>query len=522
MRSIKVKLVLATAGLVIVILSIAAFLLMQQKEHELMNDLFEKNSAFAELTAPNIMRFYNLYLAENSFVYFNREIQSVFQKTKDVNFLRIASYAGNLLYDSKTEKDKQYQGSERRIDQQELKYAQSRYPGIQTVDGGMLFVKRDVDGNVVYVDQNGNLVDSLDTNKKIAYLSFPIDNAYTVFYGISYDQLTSRISEMRNRIIFLAAFAVLIGFVLSWFMAGSITKPIKKVTEGAKKIAIGDFKTRITVQTHDETQTLAKTFNQMAQTLEITTKAMIYEERVRKELELAAQIQKDILPKKIPVVKGLDIAAGLIPAEEIGGDCYDFIPTGEGRWLFYLGDVTGHGVSSGIVVSIANAMFYSSSGDCGLKELMVKVNDVLKKKTTANMFLTLVLLQWDEKTQVMRYVSAGHEPMMVYRAKANKVEMCDHGGIALGMLLDIDSQLEVNEVKLEKGDYLVLYSDGIPEAWKNEKEMYGMERFKRLVYAAKDLQSALAIRNAVFADVKQFTGDYKQMDDITAMVIKRI
>lgn len=522
MKSIKLKLVLGITGLIVAVMSISAYLLIDQKEIELKNDLFESTNSFAELTADDVVDFYNLYLSEGSYVYFNREIQNLFQRNNDVNFLKLYSYAGNLLFDSDEESERQYQGDVRVISGQQMERVQSQLPSIVTVDSSrVIYLSRDDSGVMRFVDENGSDVEPLGDGDRIGSIVYPVENAFAVEYGVSYDLLNERVAQMQMNIVLLATFAMLLGFGFAYLIATQITRPIKKVTAGAREIATGNFETRITVKTKDETSTLAKTFNQMAETLAITTKAMLYEERVRKELELAAQIQKDILPKSIPKVNGLDVSAGLIPAEEIGGDCYDFIDLGGGQWIFYVGDVTGHGVPSGIVVSIANAMFFRTNGKTDPKEILEDVNYVLKYKTTSNMFLTLLLVHWNENTGKLTYVSAGHEPMLVYRAADKSVEEMQPGGIALGMLPNIEPHLEVKEVALEPGDSVIVYTDGIPEAWRNEKDMYGMERFKKNVAMCGDLGSASAIRNAIFADVREFTGTYKQMDDITAMILKR-
>jgi len=258
----------------------------------------------------------------------------------------------------------------------------------------------------------------------------------------------------------------------------------------------------------------------MAKELEVSTKALVYKERVAKELEIAANIQKDLLPKEIPLVPGLDISAGLLPAEEIGGDCYDFIQTGKDL-LMYLGDVTGHGVPSGIIVSIANALIYNYSEIGDMKELLVRVNRILKKKTVSSMFITLVMIYWDASNKKLKYVSAGHEQLLHYHASDKTVTLEPAGGLALGMVLDISGLLNEQVVDMQQGDVLIAYSDGIPEAWKNEKEMYGMDGLKRALSEYGILENALAIRNAILADVKEFMGGWKQMDDITLLVLKR-
>jgi serine phosphatase RsbU (regulator of sigma subunit) len=338
---------------------------------------------------------------------------------------------------------------------------------------------------------------------------------------MTYQALQDRINQTTMRILLLAVFGVGVGILMAILYAGTITKPVRKLKEGAEIFATGKFDYRVDVKTKDELETLANSFNKMAADLEISTKALVYKERVAKELELAAKIQKQLLPTQMPKIKGLDISAGLLPAEEIGGDCYDFIRVSEDRLVMYIGDVTGHGVPSGIVVSIANALAYHLASREDLLNVMINMNKVIKEKTASNMFLTMVMLDWDAAANKLRFVNAGHEQMIHYHAKDKKVTLTPAGGLALGMFQDVGKLLKLQEVEMEKDDVLVMYSDGIPESWKNEKEMYGMGRFKRAVNDYSDLPSAIAIRNALLADVKEFSGKYKQMDDITLIVLKK-
>lgn len=523
MHSLKTKLILTISALIIVLFALTAFLFLSEKSRELTYDIYTTSRSFAELTGPDIAAKYSLYLPQKSFVYFHREIQNLFQKFPDLASIQIASYNGELLYDSKTEQEKQYEGSGRKINNAQLvEQIHSRNPSVMTLDTKrLIYLKKDANGNYQYVDVNEKAITPLAQNEKIAYVVQPATNDMAIIYGISYANLQSRINETITRGLLLAIFGVGVGVLLAFLYAGTITKPLKKLTESAGIIATGNFAHRVEIKTKDEISTLAKAFNKMAADLEVSTKAMLYKERVAKELEMAAKIQKELLPKQIPASAGLDIAAGLLPAEEIGGDCYDFIKPNDQNLLMYLGDVTGHGVPSGIVVSIANALIYNYAEEPDMKKILLSVNRILKEKTSSNMFMTLVMLHWNEMVQKLQFISAGHEQMLHYHAAEKKVTLTPSGGLALGMLSDIGKTLEQHEVEMKKDDALIVYSDGIPECWKDDKEMYGMARFKRALSEYGDLPNALSLRNALLADVKEFAGKYKQMDDITLIVLKK-
>ena len=325
---------------------------------------------------------------------------------------------------------------------------------------------------------------------------FPFENKYAVTFGVTYEHLQARISATTERIVVFLVFALMIGVAFAFAVSSRITNPVEQLAQTAEEFGKGNLQKRIIVHGQDEVAMLGQTFNTMATELEKSTKALVYEERVAKELELAAKIQKEILPKKLPEIPGLDLAASVVPAAEIGGDCYDFIPVTDssGDYIIYIGDVTGHGVSSGIVVSIANALLYSFSQNGSLKGILENTNRVLKAKTSGNMFMTMLMLQWNPGGEYQLYKRGTSRNASLFRKK-QKVVAVPGGGIALGMFPDIGKSLEQKEFAMEIGDCVVLYSDGIPEMIaENGKDMYGLQRFKRALSEYAELSSAAAVQ----------------------------
>jgi sigma-B regulation protein RsbU (phosphoserine phosphatase) len=268
---------------------------------------------------------------------------------------------------------------------------------------------------------------------------------------------------------------------------------------------------------------LAATFNKMAADLEESTKAKIEHEKVAKELELAAKIQNELLPKQLPQIENMDIAASLSAATEVGGDCYDFIPVERnGKLLFYIADVTGHGVGAGLVSAITNALapalmeHYDNT-----KDIVSELNKILTMKTSPNIFVTACVALWDIAKGVLQFTQAGHDPIMQYQAATDSVILLPPGGLALGMVPDITAKLTTEEVTAHVNDVFVLYTDGIPEAWQNEKDTFGMDRLKETVKKHSGKQTAQEIHDAILADVRAYMGDYPQADDITLLVIKK-
>lgn len=520
MRSIKTKLILAFSVLVIFLFSATAFLLIDEKKEELSHDIYKNARSFSELTAPKIIDAYSSLLAENSFVLFNREIKDVFNKNEDIAEIKIHSFAGDTLYDSSTERERPYQGEARGIADPDLKArVKANLPNYLLESGRTVYLKKDAEGNYKHVNENEKEVAAIRDTDRILNIVYPFESRFSVQFDVTYKNLQLRVFRTTQRIVFLLIFGILLGLGFGYHFAFRITNPIQKLKESALTIAKGDFKARVKVRSRDEVGVLADTFNKMAQDLEISTQALVDKERISKELELAAKIQKEILPKTIPQIAGLDAAAAVIPAAEIGGDCYDFIKVDPDTHIIYIGDVTGHGVPSGIVVSITNALLYSYAGLPKLGDILVNVNRVMKAKTSQNMFMTLLMLRY--KKGVLSYVSAGHPEMLHYHAADKKVSAQKGGGIALGMVPDNSKMVNEQTVEFDSRDCIILYSDGIPEAANERGEQYGVQRLKRALNEHGELASAEAVRNALLADVKQFTGNAKQMDDITIVVLCR-
>lgn len=521
MHSIKTKLILALSVLLIFLFAVTGFLLINEKQKELARDIYTNARSFSELTSPKIIDLYRTLLVEKSFVIFNSEMKDIFTKDSDISAIRIHSFAGKVLYDSRQERDRAYEGENERLSESGLmdriKASMSSY----LLDSGrVVYLKKDADGAYMTLDRNEREIEPISDTEFIQNIIYPVEGKYLVEFSVTYENLKQRVFRMTERIVYLLIFGILMGLGFSWYFSQKITGPIEKLKEGALVLAKGDFRVRVYVKTKDEVGILAETFNKMAEDLEVSTKALVYKERVAKELEVAARIQKEIIPKRLPAIPGLDIAACLQPAVEIGGDCYDFIPTDGGEHVFYIGDVTGHGVPSGIVVSIANALIYSYSHSGALADALKHTNRVLAEKMSANMFMTILMAKYENGK--MSYVSAGHPGMLHYCAKEKKVVAEKGGGIALGMVPDISKMIQEMNVDLRQGDSVVFYSDGIPEAVNKNGEQYGMQRIKRAISDHAELESAEKIKDALMTDIQRFMGQEQQRDDITLLVFKAV
>jgi serine phosphatase RsbU (regulator of sigma subunit) len=522
-RSLKAKFTVAFGSLIIVLFVALGLFLVQSKANELSGDIAVSTQSFAQFTVSDVVRDFQQYLKPGNFVAFNREINGILRQNTEIAELNIYSYSGDVLYDSAVEQTEIYEGEPRTLeDETRLERVQAQHASVLLKDGSILFVKVDEDRQISYVNSNEEPVGDLQDYDRIVDIIVPYDNAYAVSYGVSYELLQSRLVQAQMQISFAAILGVVLSLLVSYMLSVSITNPLQDLKAGALKIATGDFAARVKVRTKDEIGVLAETFNKMAQDLARSTEAMLYKERVKKELDLASQIQNALLPQEKMQLPSLDLAGGLVPATEIGGDAFDYIPMKDGRLLTYLGDVTGHGVPAGIISSVANAVLYGLRTETDLRNIAIRLNDVMKEKTTNQLFMTMALTVWDAEKSQLLYVNAGHLPLIHYKAAEGTVSEIKVQGMALGLLENVEEKITETVIDMAPGDAIVMVSDGIPEAANAQNLQYGDDRLKRIVLdAAKDLYSAEGIKNAVLSDVVQHMNGASQLDDITIVVMKK-
>jgi len=243
-------------------------------------------------------------------------------------------------------------------------------------------------------------------------------------------------------------------------------------------------------------------------------------DRLQMELTLGTRIQSDLLPDTIPQVEGISLAGSMLPAKEIGGDYYDFIPGPDGRLGVVIGDVSGKGVPAGMIMTILQTLLHAQYRFAtDTKELLVAVNERLSAKIKSHMFVTLLFFEWNPATRVLRYTSCGHEHILHYRHATATLDCLKSGGLALGMVEDNSNYIRERLLPVEAGDTVLLYTDGIIEARNPEDQMYGLERLRRFVESYQGMPVE-TIHRALQETMLAWRRDREQIDDITCIIMR--
>ena len=244
-------------------------------------------------------------------------------------------------------------------------------------------------------------------------------------------------------------------------------------------------------------------------------------ERLNGELESARFVQQSLLPSETPELGNYDLAGWNKPADQTGGDYYSWRQLADGRTVFMLADVTGHGISSALMAAACHAYAQASiAQDSGLEAIVTRVNKLLCADLPSGKLITFVAGVLDPGTGSVDLLSAGHAPLLLYSAAEDRVQSFDAHGVPFGIFSSM-AYGPAQKIQLAPGDMLVLITDGFFE-WTNASgEDFGFARLHAAIRDARSLSAADTI-NSLHASVTAFASGTAQQDDLTAVVLKRI
>jgi len=247
----------------------------------------------------------------------------------------------------------------------------------------------------------------------------------------------------------------------------------------------------------------------------------VQKQQMERAMRIARDIQLGLLPKAPPTAPGFDIAGFSRPADETGGDIYDFFPLAGGRWMLLVADATGHGIGPALVVAEARAMVRSVMRQgAGLQDALNVANGLLEADLGSARFVTCFVGVLEPEANRLRYASAGHGPLLFYSAAEDAFSSVPATGPPLGVLEDYDFA-EVLQRDFAPGDFAAFTTDGFFEAEGPGGEQFGLERMRRLLRENRDRPAEEIIARLDRA-VSTFTAGLPQADDLTAVVVRRL
>ena len=369
---------------------------------------------------------------------------------------------------------------------------------------------------------------------RIKELHFPIritrDDAENVIslgrvvVGVSEKVIMSSINDPRQKTTLILAGLFIVGLSLIYLLISVLVKPIQALTDGVRAIGEGDFSDELAIDGPEEIGEIARAFNEITSKFREAQKSVVEQERMQKEMQVAQEIQHSLLPGKVPEVSGYDIASLYRAAKEVGGDYYDFVSVDEDTLGVVVADVSGKGVPGSLVMTmIRTALRMEARGSHSAADVMSRMNDFVTEDMKKGMFVTIFYVILDSKNRVISYASAGHNPMVLFRAETDETFFLNPRGFPVGISLPDDSlfrrSIDVEKIKLKKDDMLVIYTDGVTEAMNDDREQYGEDRLLALIKKC-GRKSPEEFVDALNEDIKVFTSGFPQNDDITVVAFK--
>jgi len=251
------------------------------------------------------------------------------------------------------------------------------------------------------------------------------------------------------------------------------------------------------------------------------TDRALEQEKLRRDLALAAEVQRRLLPPQPPPRAVATLAAFTLPARTVGGDYYDFLDLGSERIGIAVADISGKGIAAALLMSVVQASLrvISTEQDLALSQLAEKMNRFLYRSTGSSKYATFFYAQLEERGRRLRYVNAGHNaPYLVRRAEAGvEIVELSAGGPPLGLFPEV--KCEAVDIGLSPGDLLVAFTDGVPEALNSDGEEFGEERLQDVLRRSMGL-GAEEISSRISEEMRNWIGVAEQHDDVTVVVLK--
>ena len=350
--------------------------------------------------------------------------------------------------------------------------------------------------------------------------------------GPSFDRL-NRFTLGQIILVGLAIVGVLfliiqaVAFMMGLTLARSITGSVHELFTGTERVRRGDFTHKIAIRSRDQLGELAASFNSMTSSIEDLLQQKAEKERLEQELRIARSIQMSLLPHASLVFPGVSLSGHCVPAREVGGDYYDFLPLDEARIGILIADVSGKGTSAALYMAELKGLMLSLSElHASPRHLLIAANRIISKHLDARSFITMLYAVVDLRARTITLARAGHCPLVYVPgpyAQSRASQTLQPDGMVLGLQFDtgdlFSQTLAEVTLPLGLGDLFLLYTDGISEAMNVAGDCFGDARLADLACLHADLASH-DLRDCILGEVQAFAGTAAQHDDMTMVLLK--
>lgn len=330
------------------------------------------------------------------------------------------------------------------------------------------------------------------------------------------ESIQRRLNKVENYTAGFLFLLIVLAFVVALAFSQTVTRPLAKLSAAARKLSDGDFEASVPISSRDEFGDLGRIFNNIGPQLK-------QHYRMRRSLEVAEEIQQNLLPEAAPEINGLDIYGMTLFSDKTGGDYFDYLCVDEEKkekLCVTVGDVAGHGIPSALLMATARGFLRLRVTIPGtLGDIMSDINrEFTKDVEDSGQFMTMIMAWIDRGKNLFEWVRAGHDPAILYDPDTDSFSSLDEGrGLPLGVTQD--TVYQPSSCDLKPGQIIILGTDGIWETRNSGGELFGKERLQKVLHTSSR-ESARTIVLSVLDAVEDFRGKGEQEDDLTLVIIK--
>jgi sigma-B regulation protein RsbU (phosphoserine phosphatase) len=356
-----------------------------------------------------------------------------------------------------------------------------------------------------------------DRHELFTLIINPYQNLFHFYFGAQADSYVSGLLQFTAALTILLMVVYALAVLFAAVLIFSITRAVNRIEKGTKAVERGDFTYRIAMKPRNQLGEMAQSFDRMTESIATLLVNVAENERLQSEIEIAASIQRNLLPKEGPQFRGVSFSAHFEPTASIGGDYYDVFNIDKTRLAVAIGDVSGHGLSTGLVMAMVKAAITTLVEE-GAEEtsLFHRLNDLVFRSTERRAFMTLAFTIFDLERGTIRHTNAGHLYPYLLR-EGQPPRGIEVPSLPLGVRSTINTHTA--ELELHEGDAIVYLSDGIVEAQDVNGEPFGFEQLEGLLAQSHD-RSPSTIRDQILEAVARHCGTRPADDDRTVMILR--
>ncbi|HOK39782.1 MAG TPA: PP2C family protein-serine/threonine phosphatase [bacterium] len=349
-------------------------------------------------------------------------------------------------------------------------------------------------------------------------------NKYYIVIKLRINKIINTINELNKKFLLIGIGIIFFGISLAIPFSSFFSKKLIEISQAVRIIGQGnwDYIIPISRKFKDEIDDVAAEINQMAQDLKVAEHLKIEQEVIKQELQIATEIQHTLLPKTNPQFENISTYSFYRSAKEVGGDYFDWLEVSENLLGIVMADVSGKGVPGAFVMTMMRSTLRSHSKNIDEPaEVLKRVNAVLKPDIKKGMFITVWYGILNLNTYLLKFANAGHLGLIVFKNSTKTIEIYRPKGMSVGLVKpeQFNKILQPMEIKLDKGDIILQYTDGVTEAYDKEENLFGDERLKNIILEHNEKSPKEIIEKIVEA-IEKHAAECEQSDDIALIALK--